>query len=157
MGSNREVIEDSPEVGTASDVDVQTEDQAEDTDDVLLSEDSETEEPAQEEDSAQEIEKENARGRARGRAGSRASGREAGDRDMDATRLYLSEIGFSPLLTAEEEVYFARLSQKAMLPGSHLKRTQNSARMQCSHRNSSRTSLSRGVRPTIWLVNSWLM
>jgi RNA polymerase nonessential primary-like sigma factor len=26
----------------------------------------------------------------------------------DATRLYLSEIGFSPLLTAEEEVYFAR-------------------------------------------------
>jgi mannose-1-phosphate guanylyltransferase/phosphomannomutase len=31
---------------------------------------------------------------------------------MDATRLYLSEIGFSPLLTAEEEVYFARLSHK---------------------------------------------
>ena len=28
--------------------------------------------------------------------------------DLDATRLYLSEIGFSPLLTAEEEVYFAR-------------------------------------------------
>jgi RNA polymerase nonessential primary-like sigma factor len=26
----------------------------------------------------------------------------------DATRLYLAEIGFSPLLTAEEEVYFAR-------------------------------------------------
>jgi RNA polymerase nonessential primary-like sigma factor len=26
----------------------------------------------------------------------------------DATRLYLSEIGFSPLLTAEEEVYFSR-------------------------------------------------
>ncbi len=30
--------------------------------------------------------------------------------DMDATRLYLSEIGFSPLLTAEEEVYYSRLS-----------------------------------------------
>lgn len=32
--------------------------------------------------------------------------------DMDATRLYLSEIGFSPLLTAEEEVYFSRKARK---------------------------------------------
>jgi RNA polymerase nonessential primary-like sigma factor len=32
--------------------------------------------------------------------------------DLDATRIYLSEIGFSPLLTAEEEVYFARRSLK---------------------------------------------
>lgn len=32
--------------------------------------------------------------------------------EMDATRMYLSEIGFSPLLTAEEEVYYARLAQK---------------------------------------------
>ena len=31
---------------------------------------------------------------------------------LDATRLYLNEIGFSPLLSAEEEVYFSRLSQK---------------------------------------------
>ncbi|MCP3697057.1 MAG: RNA polymerase sigma factor RpoS [Aliivibrio sp.] len=31
---------------------------------------------------------------------------------MDATQLYLSEIGFSPLLTAEEEVYFSRLALK---------------------------------------------
>jgi len=30
----------------------------------------------------------------------------------DATRLYLREIGFSPLLTAEEEVHFARRAQK---------------------------------------------
>ncbi|HEX9625624.1 MAG TPA: RNA polymerase sigma factor RpoS [Acidiferrobacterales bacterium] len=30
----------------------------------------------------------------------------------DATRLYLKEIGFSALLTAEEEVYFARLARK---------------------------------------------
>lgn len=30
----------------------------------------------------------------------------------DATRLYLKEIGFSPLLTAEEEVFFSRKSQK---------------------------------------------
>jgi len=32
--------------------------------------------------------------------------------DLDATRIYLSEIGFSPLLTAEEEVYFARKALK---------------------------------------------
>lgn len=30
--------------------------------------------------------------------------------DLDATRLYLNEIGFSPLLTAEEEVYYSRKS-----------------------------------------------
>lgn len=30
----------------------------------------------------------------------------------DATRIYLKEIGFSPLLSAEEEVYFARRAQK---------------------------------------------
>tara|TARA_B100000700_G_scaffold125107_1_gene140103 strand:+ start:1064 stop:2044 length:981 start_codon:yes stop_codon:yes gene_type:complete len=29
-------------------------------------------------------------------------------KNLDATQLYLSEIGFSPLLSAEEEVYFAR-------------------------------------------------
>lgn len=34
------------------------------------------------------------------------------DGELDATRLYLSEIGFSPLLTADEEVYYARLSRK---------------------------------------------
>lgn len=28
--------------------------------------------------------------------------------DLDATRLYLNEIGFSPLLTAEEEIYYSR-------------------------------------------------
>jgi len=30
----------------------------------------------------------------------------------DATRIYLKEIGFSPLLTAQEEVYFARRARK---------------------------------------------
>jgi RNA polymerase nonessential primary-like sigma factor len=34
------------------------------------------------------------------------------DGDLDATRLYLSEIGFSPLLSAEEEVFFARKALK---------------------------------------------
>lgn len=34
------------------------------------------------------------------------------DGQLDATRLYLSEIGFSALLTAEEEVYYSRLARK---------------------------------------------
>src|SRR5690606_19242638 len=33
-------------------------------------------------------------------------------RALDATQLYLNEIGFSPLLTPAEEVYFARLAQR---------------------------------------------
>ena len=33
-------------------------------------------------------------------------------RQLDPTQMYLNEIGFSPLLTPEEEVYFARLVQK---------------------------------------------
>ncbi|MBU2863744.1 RNA polymerase sigma factor RpoS [Reinekea marina] len=33
-------------------------------------------------------------------------------RSLDATQLYLNEIGFSPLLSPEEEVYFARLVRK---------------------------------------------
>ncbi len=32
--------------------------------------------------------------------------------DLDATRLYLNEIGFARLLTAEEEVYYSRLAHK---------------------------------------------
>jgi len=35
-----------------------------------------------------------------------------GANPVDATRIYLSEIGYSPLLTAEEEVYFSRLAQQ---------------------------------------------
>jgi len=34
------------------------------------------------------------------------------DGQLDATRLYLSEIGFSPLLTADEEKHYSRLSLK---------------------------------------------
>jgi len=43
---------------------------------------------------------------------SRTRSGEASEGELDATRLYLSEIGFSSLLTAEEEVYYSRLSQK---------------------------------------------
>lgn len=38
--------------------------------------------------------------------------RDDSQRTMDATQIYLGEIGFSPLLTAEEEVYFSRLALK---------------------------------------------
>lgn len=35
-------------------------------------------------------------------------GKDFSQEELDATRMYLGEIGFSPLLTAEEEVYYAR-------------------------------------------------
>ncbi|MFC3094271.1 RNA polymerase sigma factor RpoS [Alteromonas sediminis] len=37
---------------------------------------------------------------------------EANSKNLDATQLYLGEIGYSPLLSAEEEVYFARRALK---------------------------------------------
>ena len=37
--------------------------------------------------------------------------------ELDATRLYLSEIEYSPLLTPEEEVHFARLAQRGIEAG----------------------------------------
>ncbi|TNG00220.1 MAG: RNA polymerase sigma factor RpoS [Gammaproteobacteria bacterium] len=37
---------------------------------------------------------------------------QASDGELDATRMYLNEIGFSSLLSAEEEVYYSRLAQK---------------------------------------------
>lgn len=41
---------------------------------------------------------------------------EVSSAQMDATRLYLNEIGASELLTAEEEVYFSRKAQKGHEP-----------------------------------------
>ena len=48
------------------------------------------------------------------RARGRATGVEAAEiqKTLDATQLYLNEIGFSPLLSPEEEVYFSRRSLK---------------------------------------------
>lgn len=38
-------------------------------------------------------------------------------KDLDATQLYLNEIGFSPLLSPEEEVYFARQALRGVESG----------------------------------------
>lgn len=46
-----------------------------------------------------------AKKRAKGAGSSRS---DISERELDATRIYLSEIGFSPLLSAAEEVYYAR-------------------------------------------------
>ena len=48
------------------------------------------------------------------RSRGRATGVDADEiqKSLDATQLYLNEIGFSPLLSPEEEVYFARRSLK---------------------------------------------
>jgi len=40
----------------------------------------------------------------------RAKAARSGEKSLDATQLYLNEIGFSPLLTADEEKHFARLA-----------------------------------------------
>jgi len=37
---------------------------------------------------------------------------ELGEEELDATRLYLNEIGFSPLLTAEEEIEYAKRAKQ---------------------------------------------
>jgi RNA polymerase nonessential primary-like sigma factor len=52
--------------------------------------------------------------KANGRAAAKSNGRlrPGSSAEPDATRLYLSEIGFSPLLSAEEEVYFSRRARK---------------------------------------------
>jgi len=45
------------------------------------------------------------------------SSRDASRGDMDATRLYLNEIGFATLLTAEQEVKYSRMAQKGIEEG----------------------------------------
>jgi RNA polymerase nonessential primary-like sigma factor len=41
---------------------------------------------------------------------SRAKAARGAERSLDATQLYLNEIGYSPLLTADEEKYYSRLA-----------------------------------------------
>ncbi|KAA6187082.1 RNA polymerase sigma factor RpoS [Thiohalocapsa marina] len=67
------------------------------------------EDVAQEDDVGQENNRPHRANAAESRHGRRYA---AGDGDLDATRLYLNEIGASKLLTAEEEVHYARLAQQ---------------------------------------------
>ncbi|ACR12923.1 RNA polymerase sigma factor RpoS [Teredinibacter turnerae] len=50
--------------------------------------------------------------RSRNGRSSSAESEDSYQRNLDATQLYLNEIGFSPLLSADEEVYFARRALK---------------------------------------------
>src|SRR5690554_2297113 len=47
-----------------------------------------------------------------GKFSTKGSYYSSASKQLDPTQLYLNEIGFSPLLTPEEEVYFARLARK---------------------------------------------
>ncbi|WP_263078727.1 RNA polymerase sigma factor RpoS [Endozoicomonas sp. Mp262] len=62
-----------------------------------------------------------ARPKAQGASAAIGSGRKREDdafyKSVDATQLYLNEIGFSPLLTPEEEVHYARLARKGVEAG----------------------------------------
>lgn len=54
--------------------------------------------------------------KAEGTKGSSTAVKDEPSSTVDATQIYLSEIGASPLLSAEEEVYFSRLSLKGDEP-----------------------------------------
>lgn len=79
---------DEPEL-TSDEETIETEETEDVLDVVLLTEEAAVEEAVQVEEVHQRVEK-----------------------MLDATQIYLSEIGFSPLLTAEEEVHFGRLVLK---------------------------------------------
>ena len=72
-----------------------------------------TEEPATGETSAEEL----LRREHFAESVNRRRNEETFSRSLDATQLYLNEIGFSPLLTPEEEVHFARLARKGVEAG----------------------------------------
>jgi len=84
---------------------------ASEADEVVASDVAEEEETEEEEEEEEKEEKEEKESSASDVEGSSSSSDETYVQ-ADATRLYLKEIGFSPLLTAEEEVFFARKAQR---------------------------------------------
>ena len=86
-----------------TEVDDEPDDLVEEEDALLLDTDDSAEEATQATDDASTDEKAAKKTFARG---------EVSDGQMDATRLYLGEIGFSALLTAEEEVFYSRKALK---------------------------------------------
>ncbi|GAA4652036.1 RNA polymerase sigma factor RpoS [Kistimonas scapharcae] len=68
-------------------------------------------------DSSSELPNEGAVQRTTSVSGHRQRDDDAFYKSLDATQLYLNEIGFSPLLTPEEEVHFARLARKGVEAG----------------------------------------
>jgi RNA polymerase nonessential primary-like sigma factor len=86
-------------------------DVVEEIDDIVASEDLDEDVDAEDDDVDDEVvEAKDANDKSA--ADHRYTAGEIPDSQLDATRLYLNEIGFSKLLTAEEEVYYARLAQK---------------------------------------------
>ena len=84
---------------------------ASEADEVVASDVAEEEETEEEEEEEEKEEKEEKESSASDVEESSSSSDETYVQ-ADATRLYLKEIGFSPLLTAEEEVFFARKAQR---------------------------------------------
>src|SRR5690606_32863954 len=81
-------------------------------DDIELSEDASLDEMDCDEDDSVVTSIYAGRGKAKKSSGLGLSEGQTSYRQLDATQMYLNEIGFSPLLSPDEEVYFARLAQK---------------------------------------------
>ena len=81
------------------------------TDDLSLAEESTSFSPVVEGDAAEILDAET------GAQAEKAKKTSPVPKDLDATQLYLNEIGFSPLLSPEEEVYYARQALRGVESG----------------------------------------
>lgn len=81
-----------------------------DSDAVMLNSDADFDGDAESEEST--VQAKAGTKRAKAEATEEIESEDTYQKNLDATQLYLNEIGFSPLLSAEEEVYFARKALK---------------------------------------------